>query len=114
MQLASKMRFISAQFLELLSNNLYLENAKQANKMAKLLAEKIKDIPDLEIVYPVEANGVFVKLPRELVDKLQAKHSFYIWSEAEPIVRWMCSFDTCEKEIEDFVQDILLLLNRLC
>jgi threonine aldolase len=107
MQLASKMRFISAQFLELLSNNLYLENAKQANKMAKLLAEKIKDIPDLEIVYPVEANGVFVKLPRELVDRLQAKHSFYIWSEAEPIVRWMCSFDTCEADIEDFVQDIL-------
>ncbi|MBU6196562.1 MAG: low specificity L-threonine aldolase [Cyanobacteria bacterium REEB446] len=107
MQLASKMRFISAQFLELLSNDLYLENAKQANRMAKLLAEKIKNIPDLEIVYAVEANGVFVKLPRELVDRLQAKHSFYIWSEAEPIVRWMCSFDTCEADIEGFVQDIL-------
>jgi threonine aldolase len=75
--------------------------------MARLLAEKIKDIPDLEIVYPVEANGVFVKLPRELVDRLQAKHSFYIWSEAEPIVRWMCSFDTCEADIEGFVQNIL-------
>ena len=48
-----------------------------------------------------------MKLPRELVAKLQAKHSFYIWSEAEPIVRWMCSFDTCEADIEDFVQDIL-------
>jgi threonine aldolase len=110
MQLASKMRFISAQFLELLSNNLYLENAKQANRMAKLLAEKIKNIPDLEIVYAVEANGVFVKLPRELVDRLQAKHSFYIWSEAEPIVRWMCSFDTCEADIEGFVQDIQAFL----
>jgi threonine aldolase len=101
------MRFISAQFLELLSNNLYRENAKQANRMAKLLAEKIKNIPDLEIVYAVEANGVFVKLSRELVDRLQAKHSFYIWSAAEPIVRRMCSFDTYEGDIEDFVQDIL-------
>jgi len=107
MQLASKMRFISAQFLELLSDNLFLKNAQQANKMAKLLAEKIENIPNLEIVQKVEANGVFVKISPSLATKLLTKHSFYMWNEAESIARWMCSFDTEEADVEDFVRDIL-------
>ena len=111
MQLASKMRFISAQFLELLSNNLFLKNAQRANQMAKLLAEKIKNIPELKIVQKVEANGVFVKIPPALSAKLLTKHSFYMWNEAESIARWMCSFDTEESDIEKFVEDIKIAVD---
>jgi threonine aldolase len=102
MQLASKMRFISAQLHALLSNNLWWKNAQHSNRMAKLLERAIKKIPEIEIVYKVEANGVFAKVPRRSIAKLQERYFFYVWNEEHSIVRWMCSFDTTEDDIKQF------------
>jgi threonine aldolase len=102
MQLASKMRFISAQFEALLSNNLWQKSAQHANRMAQLLKEEVSRIPKLKIVYPVEANGVFAQVPSKAIAKLQEQYFFYVWSEEESVVRWMCSFDTTEEDIRQF------------
>ena len=102
MQLASKMRFIAAQFSALLTDDLWLENAAHANHMARLLAEQIKDITDLKIVQKVQANAVFASLPRTAIDKLLKKYFFYIWDEEKNEVRWMTSFATSEEDIAKF------------
>jgi len=103
MQLASKMRFISAQFEELLSNNLWLKNAQHSNKMAKTLADEVKNIPQIKITQKVEANGVFAIVPKQYVPNLQKEYFFYVWNEQTSEVRWMCSFDTTEEDIYNFV-----------
>ena len=102
MQLASKMRFISAQLEALLSHDLWLRNAQHSNRMARLLEREISRIPEVKIVYPVEANGVFAQIPRDSIAKLQQRYFFYVWNEEQSIVRWMCSFDTSEEDIKDF------------
>jgi threonine aldolase len=102
MQLASKMRFISVQFEALLSGSLWLRNARQANRMAKLLEKKLKTIPQIKIAYPVEANGVFAQVPRRAIARLQKRYFFYVWDEKRSIVRWMCSFDTTEQDVREF------------
>jgi threonine aldolase len=104
MQLASKMRFISIQFETLLSNDLWKKSAQHANTMAKLLNASVAKIPRVKVVYPVEANGVFVQIPREAIAKLQDRYFFYVWSEEDSVVRWMCSFDTTEEDIRQFSQ----------
>jgi len=103
MQLASKMRFIAAQFSALLSDDLWLENATHANRMAQLLAGQIEDIPGLKIVQKVQANAIFASLPRPAIDKLLKKYFFYIWDEEKNEVRWMTSFSTSEDDIARFV-----------
>jgi len=109
MQLASKMRFISAQFERYLSDNLWLENAKHSNNMAKLLASKIKDFPQIQITQKVEANGIFAIVPKEILE-LKSEYFFYDWDESRNEVRWMCSFDTQEEDIIKFVE---LIKNKL-
>lgn len=105
MQLASKMRFISAQFERYLSNELWYKNAEHSNKMAQLLAEKIKEIPQIQITQKVEANGVFAILPsREIIEDLKKEYFFYDWDESRNEVRWMASFDTQEEDILKFVE----------
>lgn len=106
MQLASKMRFISAQFLAILEKDLWKANASHANKMALLLAEKIKDIKSIKITQEVQANSIFAIIPREITPQLQEKVPFYVWNEKTNEVRWMCSFDTTEEDIEFFVEEI--------
>lgn len=102
MQLASKMRFISAQLGALLTNDLWLTNAQHSNRMAKLLEAEVRKIPQAKIVYHVEANGVFAKIPREAIAKIQERYFFYVWNEEESVVRWMCSFDTTEEDVREF------------
>ena len=103
MQLASKMRFISAQFLRYLSNDLWYETAKHSNEMARLLAREASKIEGIEITQKVEANGVFAKVPSEIIPELQKEFLFYVWDHNKSVVRWMTSFDTTEQEIYDFV-----------
>jgi threonine aldolase len=112
MQLASKMRFIAAQFEALLSNDLWLKNARHANQMAKLLEKEVRKIPELKIVYPVEANGVFAQIPGDAIARIQKRYFFYIWNEAQSIVRWMCSFDTTEQDIHQFVKVVREAVKR--
>jgi len=104
MQLASKMRFIAVQFEALLSNDLWRKSALHANRMARLLEKEVRQISRTKIVYPVEANGVFVQIPHPAIAKLQERYFFYVWSEEESIVRWMCSFDTTEDDIRQFAR----------
>jgi len=104
MQLASKMRFVSAQLAALLTNDLWLANAQHSNRMAKLLEGEVSRIPQVKIVYKVEANGVFAKLPRAAIARIQERYFFYIWNEEESVVRWMCSFDTSEDDVRDFAK----------
>ena len=104
MQLASKMRFISAQLDALLSNDLWLANAQHSNRMAKVLEKEVRKIPGIKIVYKVEANGVFAKIPRPAIAKLRKRYFFYVWNEEQSVVRWMCSFDTTKKDIREFAR----------
>ena len=106
MQLGSKMRFIAAQFVALLSHDLWRKNAAHANRMARLLEEKVKAIPGVRLPLPVQANGVFPVIPPEVIPRIQEKYFFYIWDEAISQVRWMCSFDTTEEEVNDFVREV--------
>jgi threonine aldolase len=103
MQLASKMRFISAQFAALLSDGLWLETAAHANRMAQLLAAEIERIPQLKITRRTQANAVFVQMPRETIPLIQQEYFFYVWDEESSEVRLMASFDTTEEDIRDFV-----------
>jgi threonine aldolase len=104
MQLASKMRFMAVQFEALLTDNLWRKSACHANQMARLLEKEVRKIPQVQVVYPVQANGVFVRLPREAIARVQERYFFYIWNEDESIVRWMCSFDTTEEDIREFLK----------
>lgn len=104
MQLASKMRFISAQLEALLSNDLWLKSAQHANRMAKLLEKEVKKVSQVKVVYKVEANGVFAQIPHHAITKLQKRYFFYVWSEEQSVVRWMCSFDTTEEDIKQFAE----------
>ncbi len=101
--LPSKMRFISAQFEALLSNDLWRKNAEHANGMAQLLANELRKIPQVRITQKVEANGVFALLPEKYIPLLQKQYFFYVWNEETSEVRFMTSFDTTEEDIEDFV-----------
>ena len=101
--LPSKMRFISAQFSALLSNDLWRENATHANSMAKLLAKELERIPLIELTQKVESNGVFARLPKKYIAVLQKQYFFYVWNEQTSEVRFMTSFDTTPEDISDFV-----------
>ncbi len=104
MQLASKMRFISAQFQALFTNELWLQNARHANRMAQLLKREVSKIPHVKIIYNVEANGVFAQIPRKAIAKLQKRYFFYVWNEAQSVVRWMCSWDTTADDVKQFAE----------
>ena len=112
MQLASKMRFISAQFDALLTNNLWLQNAQHANRMARLLQKEVSKIQQVKIVYKVEANGVFAKIPRHAIAKLQKRYFFYVWNDEESVVRWMCSFDTNAEDVQQFAKFVAQTVRR--
>jgi threonine aldolase len=103
MHLPSKMRFISAQFETLLSDDLWRRSAAHANRMARLLGKELSRVPGIKLTQPVEANGVFAIIPSQFVPQLQKKYFFYVWNEAMSEVRLMCSFDTAEEDIHDFV-----------
>ena len=102
MQLASKMRYIAAQFSVFLENELWKENASHANRMARKLYASVKDIPGLEVTREVESNAVFARIPSHVIPALQDEFFFYVWDEELSEVRWMCSFDTTEADIESF------------
>lgn len=112
MQLASKTRFISAQFEAMLQNETWRKHATHANNMAKLFAEAISRYPQIRITKPVQANAVFAELPREWTEQLQETRFFYIWKDATNEARLMCSFDTTEDDIATFTKTIDNLLKN--
>ncbi len=110
MQLYSKMRFVSAQFLAYFENDLWKRNATHSNRMAQLLEQEVKKIPAIKLTQEVEANGVFAIVPAEIIPRLQEKYFFYMWDEHRSEVRWMTSFDTQEEDIYQFAELIKSLV----
>ncbi len=104
MQLASKMRFVAAQFEALLAEELWIANARHANAMAARLEAAVRDVPGVSLAYPRQSNAVFARIPPAAIAPLQAETFFWPWDEAEGIVRWMCAFDTTEADIVAFVE----------
>ncbi len=102
MQLASKMRYIAAQFERFLDDEIWLENASHANRMAKMLEAEVMKINGIQITQPVQSNAVFAILPKEIIPVLQEAFFFYVWNEATGEVRWMCSYDTTEEDVKNF------------
>lgn len=102
MQLASKMRFIAAQFEALLDDELWRKNASAANQAAAMLAKTIKDIPGVRITRPVSVNAVFAEIPPQAVEALRREYFFYIWDQTRTEARFMTSFDTSEEDVAGF------------
>ncbi|MGH2994169.1 MAG: threonine aldolase family protein [Solirubrobacterales bacterium] len=106
MQLASKMRFIAAQFDALLRDELWLRNASHANAMAARLAHAVKEIPGVRVTQRVESNAVFAILPPAATERLLAEWPgelpFHVWSARSGEVRWMTSWDTTEEDVDSF------------
>ena len=101
-QLASKMRFISAQFSAMLEDGLWLENARHANSMATLLAEGARGL-GIEVTQSVDANEVFAVLDPDVTAAAQERYAFYVWDESTGEVRWVTSWDTTEEDVEGFL-----------
>jgi threonine aldolase len=112
MQLASKMRFLAAQADALLAGDLWLDNARQANAMARRLADGLTDVPEVRLAHPVQANGVFAEIRRSHSGRLARDWRFEVWSHAGDasgasddrcLVRWMTAFDTSAADVDEFV-----------
>lgn len=112
MQLSSKMRFVSAQLIALLEGNLWLRNAAHSNAMAARLRAGVEagladgSIAGVAFTQPTQANGVFATLPAGVADRLRESFRFYDWDASKNEVRWMCSFDTTESDIDAFIAAI--------
>jgi threonine aldolase len=106
MQLSSKMRFLAAQFLALIEDDLWRQNATHANAMASRLADGLAAIPGVDIVYPVEADAVFARLDAKHIAELQREWLFHVWDEPGSIVRWMTSFNTQAADVDAFLASI--------
>ena len=107
-QLWSKMRFLSAQLLAYVENDLWLRNARHANAMAKILAEGLAALPGVRVICPVQANEIFVAMPDDLIDSLQGDGAvFYRWidvpGETNPVVRLVTSYATAQQEVDRFL-----------
>jgi len=103
-QLPSKMRFVSAQFDALLTDDLWLHNARHANAMAARLAERMTSVPGVDVVRRPDVNAVFARVPAAAILPLQDRSFFWVWDEADSVVRWMCSFDTTADDVDRFVE----------
>jgi threonine aldolase len=106
-QLASKMRFLAAPWIGLLGNGVWLRNAQHANAKARKLAERLERDAKIDVVLPIEANAVFVRLPEVIVRNLQAR-GWHFYKFIEPdVYRLMCSWATADAEIDRFISDVL-------
>ena len=98
-QLPSKMRFVAAQFTALLTEDLWLQTAAHANRMAQTLASELRGIPQVRLTQPVESNAVFAVMPPHAVARVQERFFFYVWNEQTSEVRLMCSYDTTPEDV---------------
>ncbi|ARC57869.1 Low specificity L-threonine aldolase [Frondihabitans sp. 762G35] len=108
MQLASKMRFVSAQLIALLEGDLWLRSASHANAMAARLRSRLEEasLDGLRFGYPTDANAVFGIIENDVADRIRERVRFYDWDRAAGSVRWMAAFDTTEADVDRFVEVI--------
>jgi threonine aldolase len=100
------LRFLAAQFEALLTDELWLASARRANAMAARLAGAVRDIPGVSITQPVQTNAVFATLPVAVTTALQEHFAFHVWDARRNEVRWMCSWDTTEEDVDTFAQAV--------
>ncbi len=110
-QLYSKMRYLSAQFIPYLNENIWLKNAQKSNAAAQQLADAMRKIKGIEITQKVESNAIFFILPKDISDELRKHYFFYDWDEARNEMRIVCSWDTTQKDINDFINYLQKLTN---
>jgi len=110
MQLASKMRFVSAQLIALLEGDLWLRSATHANIMATRLRSSLEGVHGVHFTQPTQANGVFATLPPGVADELRKEFRFYDWNPATGEVRWMCAWDTTEGDVDRFAAAVRKLV----
>jgi threonine aldolase len=101
-QLPSKLRFVAAQFEALLTDDLWIDNARNANRMAALLAAEVEGIPGVELTRRPVVNSVFARVPANAIPALQDRSFFWVWDHASAEVRWMTSFDTTAEDVTRF------------
>ncbi len=101
-QLPSKMRYVAAQFDALLTDDLWLHNARHANAMARVLADSVREIPGVALTREPAVNSVFATIPAGAIAPLQERSFFWPWDESIHEVRWMTSFDTTPEDIDAF------------
>jgi threonine aldolase len=108
-QLGSKMRFVAAPWLGLLTDGVWLKNAKHSNNLAKMLAERLRAEAKIDIIFPVEANAVFLRMNEHLVRELHGRNRhFYKFIEPD-IYRLMCSWSVTDRDVADFVAEVVAL-----
>ena len=98
-QLASKLRYLSAQFIPYLKDDLWLANARHANAIAKRLAEALTRYPGIRLTQAVQSNQIFVILPADVQEALLRDYFFYMWNEAAHEARFVTSWDTTEEDV---------------
>lgn len=111
-QLASKMRFVSAQFLALLDDDLWLNLASNANSMARRLADSVDGQHGIRLAHPVQANAVFAHVDPALAPEIADELGFYVWDGPSGLVRWMTSWDSTEESVDAFTATLLRRLSR--
>lgn len=109
-QLASKQRFLACQFIAYMTNNLWLRNAQHANRMAGMLRQELEQISQIHFEQPTESNQLFLTMPYEAAEQLEKKHRFFYWDDNTKEIRFVTSFDTTERDVEELVSDIRTLL----
>jgi threonine aldolase len=112
MQLSSKMRFVSAQLVALLEDDLWLRSASHANAMAARLHEAVRDLPGVTVPRDPQSNAVFARLDRDVAERLGKRYGFEIWDPETNEVRWVCSFDTTEADVDGFATALTEELRR--
>lgn len=104
------MRFLSAPWVGLLENDAWLKHARHANRCAQLLAELVKDIPGVELMFPVQANGVFLQLSEPAIAALTGRGWRFYTFIGNGGARFMCSWDTEEERVRELAADIRLVM----
>ncbi|MDA1276806.1 MAG: low specificity L-threonine aldolase [Verrucomicrobia bacterium] len=105
-QLASKMRFLAAPWVGLLKDGVWLKHAGRANALAHLMNEGLKEIANVKILFPQQANSVFAEFPEEVAEKLRERGWFFYSFIGRGGCRLMCSWDTTEEDVNQFVSDV--------
>lgn len=112
MQLYSKMRYSSVQWLAYLSDNLWYDNAKNANDIARYMYDKLAENPQVKLTQKIEANALFALLDKDVIEPLRDEYHFYTWDEFTGEIRLMCAFDTTKEDIDLFIKFLNKLLNK--
>jgi len=111
-QLASKMRFLSAPWVGMLQDGAWLRHARHANALAEYLHKSLRNLPEVKILFPRQANAVFAELPRNVIEGLWNRGWMFYNFIGKGGCRLMCAWDTAESDVDEFVADLKSLLKR--